>query len=306
MPTASKLSFTRQSELFDIALRILNTVRTREKDWWSLGGGTALSYCYYKHRLSFDIDIFIKDHGIHEWLKKNSDITRMVLDNYFYGNAKYKIESSGWTHTILLGNDLKIDFLESSQVTPYLDRRLDVFGFSNISVHSPEEIIARKLKYRLSNLTFRDIVDFYFVQKDNLLISELIRDGHFDENTYEQVFKHIEKYSADDIDAEYNYLMPIYRPSKSELISILENPILLDKSTVDIAIHEGSFFAVGIRVPKLVANEKELELHSISVPADEIKKISQKDRLLTSDIYQLDSGGNDDFKNLIQKYIGTH
>jgi len=53
-----KYDFSIQKQLFNIAYQILEDYSITE---WSFGGGTALSYCYYQHRMSYDIDIFIED-----------------------------------------------------------------------------------------------------------------------------------------------------------------------------------------------------------------------------------------------------
>ena len=52
--------FSIQKQLFEIAYQILEDY---EIEAWSFGGGTALSYCYYRHRMSYDIDIFLEDYS---------------------------------------------------------------------------------------------------------------------------------------------------------------------------------------------------------------------------------------------------
>ena len=38
---------------------ILSKIPKEFKNYYAFGGGTALSLCYFQHRLSFDIDIFV-------------------------------------------------------------------------------------------------------------------------------------------------------------------------------------------------------------------------------------------------------
>lgn len=50
----SNYDFSVQKQLFEIVYQILEDYDISD---WSFGGGTALSYCYYQHRMSYDIDI---------------------------------------------------------------------------------------------------------------------------------------------------------------------------------------------------------------------------------------------------------
>ena len=66
----SEYDFSTQKDLFDIANQILTDYNIQE---WSFGGGTALSYLYYQHRISYDIDIFSEDYSAINRLVENRE-----------------------------------------------------------------------------------------------------------------------------------------------------------------------------------------------------------------------------------------
>ena len=145
-------NFSTQKELFHIAYQILQDYGVTD---WSFGGGTALSSLYYGHRMSYDIDIFSEDYsGIQTIIAAQKEITQNL------GTSELEVAASSTGITFYLeGGTLKIDFVYSPALTssPYHYR--DVFGIENIKVQTPQEIIAKKLKYR-EKATIRDFVDY--------------------------------------------------------------------------------------------------------------------------------------------------
>ena len=118
-------NFSTQKELFEIAYAILEDYNITE---WSFGGGTALSYCYYEHRMSYDIDIFSDDYSAIDQLIRNKEEIAQNL-----GISLAQVESSPSGITFILeeqGHGLKLDFLYGSSLTstPYILK--DVFGFT--------------------------------------------------------------------------------------------------------------------------------------------------------------------------------
>jgi hypothetical protein len=83
------------------------------------------------------------------------------IEEWSFGGITFVLEKQG--------HGLKLDFLYDSSLisTPYSLK--DVFGFKNIKIQTPLEILARKLKHR-EIITIRDFVDFaYSEQKDKIL-----------------------------------------------------------------------------------------------------------------------------------------
>ena len=142
--------FSTQKELFEIAYAILEDYNIEE---WSFGGGTALSYCYYEHRMSYDIDIFSEDYSAIGRLVENQEEIAQNL-----GISLYQVESSPSGITFILeeqGHGLKLDFLYGSSLTsiPYTVR--NIFGFSNIKIQTSLEILASNCAFsRLCQISY--------------------------------------------------------------------------------------------------------------------------------------------------------
>ena len=155
----SSFNFSDQAELFEIALAILEDY---DITTWSLGGGTALSMLYYRHRLSYDIDIFIESFGeIQHVLEHQEEIAANL------GIGRNAILSSPTGVTFVLDDEahgLKLDFVYSPALTskPFVQR--DVFDHSDVRVQTPLEIVAKKLKFR-EKATIRDFVDYAIAEE---------------------------------------------------------------------------------------------------------------------------------------------
>lgn len=121
---------------------------------WSLGGGTALSISL-NHRISYDIDIFFQDTSALKFLSPNK-------------NMKIRALSDDWQQP---GNYLKIerpegdiDFLIARTFSASPHFRHDFKG-KEIFVETPAEIIAKKIHYRGSQFSVRDIFDIAAVSE---------------------------------------------------------------------------------------------------------------------------------------------
>ena len=121
---------------------------------WSLGGGTALAISL-NHRISYDIDIFFQDASALKFLSPNK-------------NKKIRALSDNWQQP---GNYLKIerpegdiDFLvaRTFSASPHF---IHNFKGKKILVETPAEIIAKKIHYRGSQFSVRDIFDIAVVSE---------------------------------------------------------------------------------------------------------------------------------------------
>lgn len=115
---------------------------------WTLGRGTALSISL-RHRISYDIDIFFQDVNALKLLSPNKNRKiRSLSDNWQQPGHYLKIERP----------EGDIDFLVTRTLTedPFF-----VYDFNGkkILVEKPAEIIAKKIHYRGSRITIRDIFD---------------------------------------------------------------------------------------------------------------------------------------------------
>jgi hypothetical protein len=133
-------------QLLELVLPALEDLPQEER--WTLGGGTALAISL-KHRISYDIDIFFQ----------NADALKLLSPNK---NRKIRSLSDNWQQP---GHYLKIerpegdiDFLVTRMFT---EKPFFLYEFCNkkIPVEKPAEIISKKIYYRASQFTVRDIFD---------------------------------------------------------------------------------------------------------------------------------------------------
>ncbi len=198
----SSFDFSDQARLFDIALEILEDYGITA---WSLGGGTTLSMLYYRHRLSYDIDIFIESFGeIQRILDHQEEIAANL------GIDRNAILSSPTGVTFVLDDEahgLKLDFVYSPALTsePFVQR--DVFDHSNIRVQTPLEIVAKKLKFR-EKATIRDFVDYAIAEEKNGLLSKLKTEKVVDMERYFDLIEKFDSISKTLFDEELRWLIP--------------------------------------------------------------------------------------------------
>lgn len=133
-------------QLLELALPALEDL-PRELTW-TLGGGTALAISL-KHRISYDIDIFFQDANALKLLSPNKNRKiRSLSDNWQQPGHYLKIERP----------EGDIDFLVTRTFT---EKPFFLYDFCDkkIPVETPDEIIAKKIHYRASQFTVRDIFD---------------------------------------------------------------------------------------------------------------------------------------------------
>ncbi|MDZ7695585.1 MAG: nucleotidyl transferase AbiEii/AbiGii toxin family protein [Deltaproteobacteria bacterium] len=114
---------------------------------WTLGGGTGL-FLSLRHRISYDIDIFMEDPRTLKRIAGDPRV-RQISDNWqFPGNYLKLVRSEG-----------EIDFILASSITEDCFFAYDFKGLS-IRVETPSEIIAKKIRHRGHAVTIRDLFDF--------------------------------------------------------------------------------------------------------------------------------------------------
>ena len=118
------------------------------------GGGTALAIYYLKHRLSFDIDLFVTDAQYLAYVSPK----HWIDETNKFETSKYIDQAN---HIRVLTKDMiKVDILVGQDFIrePYFDNTKQIFN-CDVHVESLEDIISKKIYYRKeSNLT-RDIFD---------------------------------------------------------------------------------------------------------------------------------------------------
>jgi predicted nucleotidyltransferase component of viral defense system len=130
------------------------------------GGGTALAMYYFQHRLSFDVDLFVRDPQIINYLSPK----HWIEESSAFGDETY-LDLANHIRVLSSKNKIKLDVLvaQDNLGACLVD---DSYAFFDIPLHveSIEDIIAKKIVYRrIQNLT-RDVIDIAVaIEKENIL-----------------------------------------------------------------------------------------------------------------------------------------
>lgn len=146
--------FTPEQRLFLDQLRTYPTILST----FYLTGGTALSACYFNHRLSEDIDMFspakfdqtLVTHAM-------SKVSKRISSHMEFTRIE---DSLQYTLTFPSKKYLKVDFV------PYLFRQLESPNeISGLKVDSIEDISVNKLLAISQRTASKDYVDLFFILK---------------------------------------------------------------------------------------------------------------------------------------------
>jgi len=273
--------FSTQKELFEIACAILEDYNIEE---WSFGGGTALSYCYYEHRMSYDIDIFSEDYSAIGKLVANQEEIAKNL-----GISLSQIESSPSGITFILeeqGHGLKLDFLYSSSLTstPYLLK--DIFGFTNVKVQTPLEILARKLKYR-EIITIRDFVDFAYCEHKDEILTKLKSENIVDIDRFFDVVKQFNNFNEMVFNQELNYLDSNIFRDKEDLSTVI-NSLMIPNETIKVAVDDSEVIAFDHFIDAYREVYEEVGSYTVyNLKRGDIMKLLGKNSITYQDILEL-------------------
>ncbi len=227
----TQYNFSLQKELFTLATEILNDYEIGE---WSFGGGTALSYLYYQHRMSYDIDIFSDDYSAINLLVENRE---EIANNL--GIPLEQVEASPSAITFIINTEdtgLKLDFIFSPALTskPYEIR--DVFGHTDIKVQTPMEIIAKKMAHR-EQATIRDFVDYALVEEESQLLTKLKSEGieNIDIDRYLDIVDKFNNFDEKVFNEELKNLLPTKKLTKKDLSPSINN-LMTPKDIIKVAV----------------------------------------------------------------------
>jgi len=140
------------------------------KDWWVFGGGTALSIFYFDHRKSFDIDIFITEIQVFDFL----DPKWFIDESEFFDSSVYRFDQANKHLKLKTKDGIKVDFLLNERVInrPLKDTVLNL-GFE-LYYESIEDIISKKIKFRKEDNLARDIFDLAVaIENDSQILNNL-------------------------------------------------------------------------------------------------------------------------------------
>jgi hypothetical protein len=223
----TQYDFSTQKELFNISCQILSDYEIRD---WSFGGGTALSTLFYQHRMSYDIDIFSEDFSAIQRLINNKE---EIVKNLGIDMIEVKSSTTGITFGLDDGG-LKLDFVYSPALSsePYTVK--DVFGYTNIKVQTPLEIIAKKLKHR-EKATIRDFVDYAIVEERTQLLTKLKLEGIVDIERYFDVVEKFNNFDSSLFNEELENLLPEQNLTRDDFSNTI-NSFMKPKELIHVAL----------------------------------------------------------------------
>ncbi len=244
MSELSQYNFEEQKTVFNIALSIISDYGANE---WSFGGGTALSACYWQHRMSYDIDIFTEDALFMEKLLANKQNIAKSLAISFENDVFCSEKNITFVLRGESENDgIKLDFLYTHPLTdqPYTHDKC--FDNDDIKIQTPKEIIAKKL-IRRENMTVRDFVDFFRFSQDHESLKELfvsivyrnlfLRDSGFEPiERLITIVEHFNDFDEMEFNKELEYLAPSFPINYKSVQTLIHSLVEFD-DTFDIAIH---------------------------------------------------------------------
>jgi predicted nucleotidyltransferase component of viral defense system len=141
------------------------------KNWWVFGGGTALAMFHFNHRKSFDIDIFITEAQVFDFLNPKWYIDETTL----FEQTEYRFDGASHHVQLKTKDDIKVDFLLNEAIInrPILNTTIPL-DFE-LYYESIEDIIAKKVKYRKEDNLTRDIFDLAVaISKDENILKNLV------------------------------------------------------------------------------------------------------------------------------------
>ena len=160
--------FPRWQELLTLARQHLEIVGMAGSDWtW---GGETVLMLRHQHRLSWDIDLFLKDVQYLTYLSPRlNDVIGDTVSDYTEqaNHLRCFIKNIG-----------EIDYLTAQPVIDTNPEYMNVEGHGSIQVMSDREILAQKIQYRGARFAGRDLFDFGTILT---LRPELLKDKKFRE-----------------------------------------------------------------------------------------------------------------------------
>ena len=139
--------------LFERALRALDSASAGiQAQDWSFGGGTVLMR-RYRHRLSRDVDIFVPDPQLLGYLDPdlNETVESLTADRV-----------KGPNYLKLSFAEGEIDFIAAGPVTAD-PRTIETILGRQVGVETSAEIVGKKIRYRASAFTARDVLDLAMI-----------------------------------------------------------------------------------------------------------------------------------------------
>ncbi|WP_228283382.1 nucleotidyl transferase AbiEii/AbiGii toxin family protein [Arcobacter sp. FWKO B] len=197
--------------------------------WW---GGTALSMFHFQHRKSFDIDIFITESQLFDFLNPKWYIDETLL----FDNSNYRFD--GINHHIQLKtkDEIKVDFILNESIIHPPIKNTTLNLTYDLHYESIEDIIAKKIKWRKEDNLTRDIFDLAVaIILDNTILQKLIYTRFISFDDLEKLTLSLDKLDKSNYDLEISKI----EPQTKEFTIIAKNAKeIMQKSVREIIIQQ--------------------------------------------------------------------
>jgi predicted nucleotidyltransferase component of viral defense system len=184
---------------------VYHLLPNKDKSMIRFGGGTALAIYYFQHRLSFDIDLFVTDVQVLNYLSPK----HWIDDTENFNSIKY-IDLANHIRVLERKNNIKVDILvtQSSSSKYLLDNSKTIFN-SDIYVESIEDIIAKKIVYRANDNLTRDIIDIAIaITKEDDFLSNMLQGGLIDIEDIKKLDSSLDRLDKERFDEEIEIVAP--------------------------------------------------------------------------------------------------
>ena len=209
--------FKPQIETLEFLLKhIFSKIPKEFKNYYAFGGGTALSLCYFQHRLSFDTDIFVYDAQMIDYINPQiifEDIEDEIDDYMCMSHQINMVTKDG----------IYINILSVENLNPHKKNILELNN-NSILVETPEEIIAKKIIFRKHDNKVRDLFDMAFViHNDNDFLNKLIEINYITKNDLEELYEAIKIVNEKEMEEELKIISPFKKIDN--ILTVIKNSI---------------------------------------------------------------------------------
>ena len=181
------------------------------KNYYAFGGGTALSLCYFQHRLSFDVDIFIYDNQLMNYIDPKIYFEEIedIIDDYICMSHQINM---------ITKDGIYINILSVENLNPKKEKFLKLKE-NSILVETPEEIIAKKIIHRKNDNKVRDLFDIaYAINNNENFLNNLLKLKYITKFDLKELYQSIKKVNKKEIEEELKIISPFKKLDNITLI----------------------------------------------------------------------------------------
>ena len=186
------------------------------------GGETALAIYYFQHRLSFDVDLFVQDPQIINYLSPK----HWIEDSSTFGDEMY-VDFVNHIRVLSAKNKIKLDVLvaQDNLADCLIDDSNKIFN-ATVCIESIEDIIAKKIVYRRKENFTRDIIDIAIAIEHDNTIAKLLKIKAITKQDINELNNALDTLDKN----KYDYELEVVKPFEKYLKTAQNAPIIIQKA----------------------------------------------------------------------------